>query len=143
MAQAVRYDIKDIKGVVWLQDLAVQVAPIDNAIAVLLHLESRREENWALKRFREMTGQLREDLAKAAKTKTAAAGCMVQGVTYEVRLGDESEAKNEAIPTITNIKSKQKRAGIDNTANNTHSIPKRQIWTCEACRGDRHDLKRC
>ncbi len=87
--------------------MAARVAPIDNAIAALLNLESRREENRALKRFREVAGQLQEDLAKAAKTKVAATGHMVQGVAYEVCLDDESEEEDEAIPITTNTKSKR------------------------------------
>ncbi len=77
MVQIVRYDIEDVKGVVWLQDLAVWVASIDNAIAALLNLESRREENRVFKRFREVVGQFREDLTKVAKTKVTAAGYVV------------------------------------------------------------------
>ncbi len=89
MAQAVRYDMEDIKGVVWFQDLAARVASIDNTIAILLNLESRREENRVFKRFREVAGQFQEDLTKTAKTKITAAGYVIQDIVYEVYLGDE------------------------------------------------------
>ncbi len=63
---------------------------------------------------------------------------------YEVCLGDKSEEEDEAIPiVITNTKSKWKRVGIDGIVNNTCSVPKRQVWICKACGGDRYDLKKC
>ncbi len=136
--------MKDIKGVIWLQDLAARVVLIDNAIAALLNLESRREENQVFKRFREVVGQFWEDLAKAAKTKATAAGHVVWDVVYEVCLGDKSEEEDEAISiATTNTKSKRKRAGIDGIANSAYSASKRQIRICEVCKGDRHNLKKC
>ncbi len=88
-----------------------------------------------------MIKQFWKDFRKAAKYTVHTVRSIVFETTLDLK--NESNKDNEAIFTVTNTKSKRKKVGTDNIANNACSTFKKQIRICKICRKNRYDLTKC